>query len=333
MTEIYNKYLQNFVSYCKSDEETLMEYLTDLLIETYGVEKIIWNSEYYIYAEGTIPIMLVAHMDTVFRNPPKKVFMNDKYIFSKNDEGIGADDRAGVSAIMSLIEVGYKPHVIFTRGEETGCVGARYASNELYDDVIKKDINIMIELDREGFMNYVTYDNENRDMEKYIEKFGFTKDYGSFSDITELGPTFDIASLNLGIGYYQQHTKYEYLDYNEYLTTIDIIEGILQNPPLQPLEHIEAPNRYHGYYGYSSGYTYQKEDNYLEGILDVEIDLTELQYYSYDFDNIDWEQAIQSEHTTLIQIAEQAIIQELAKHPELFTKYQRQTRRSLYDNY
>lgn len=38
---------------------------------------------------------------------------------------LGSDDRAGVYAIIQIIEAGYKPHVIFTTDEEIGAVGAQ----------------------------------------------------------------------------------------------------------------------------------------------------------------------------------------------------------------
>ena len=51
----------------------------------------------FVYAKGDIPILLVAHMDTVFDEPPKRLFYNKKEdkIFNPNG-GLGGDDRCGV---------------------------------------------------------------------------------------------------------------------------------------------------------------------------------------------------------------------------------------------
>lgn len=39
-------------------------------------------------------------------------------------QGLGADDRAGIFAIIQIIKSGLRPHIILTTDEEVGGVGA-----------------------------------------------------------------------------------------------------------------------------------------------------------------------------------------------------------------
>ena len=82
------------------------------------------QTEDYIYAEGNIPIALVAHLDTVFDNPPKHIFFDHDQDVMWSPNGMGADDRAGVFAIIKIISHGFRPHIIFTHDEELGGDGA-----------------------------------------------------------------------------------------------------------------------------------------------------------------------------------------------------------------
>ena len=42
-------------------------------LRKYYPEENVFVTEEYILCKGNVPIMLVAHMDTVFKSPPKKI--------------------------------------------------------------------------------------------------------------------------------------------------------------------------------------------------------------------------------------------------------------------
>ena len=79
----------------------------------------------YILAEGELPVCLVAHLDTVEKKPPTDIYFDKEQGVMWSPQLLGADDRAGIYAIIQIIEAGYKPHVIFTTDEEIGAVGAQ----------------------------------------------------------------------------------------------------------------------------------------------------------------------------------------------------------------
>lgn len=180
--------------------------------------------EKFIYAEGNIPILLVAHLDTVHQYMPSQIFIDQEQEILWSPQGIGGDDRCGVYSILKIIDDGYMPHVLFTQDEEVGAFGARHASN-----LLSPDINFMVELDRQGNNQAVFYDCGNEDFMDYILSFGFDLEYGTFSDISILSPKWDIASVNLSIGYYNEHTKSEYICLNSMYNTIDKVKKILDD--------------------------------------------------------------------------------------------------------
>lgn len=93
-----------------------------------------WNVYASLPGEGE-PILFCAHLDTVAPGKGILPVMDQKgFIYSKGDTILGADDKAGVSAIVEALEVVLEkrmPHrpieVLFTICEETGLLGARNA--------------------------------------------------------------------------------------------------------------------------------------------------------------------------------------------------------------
>ena len=176
----------------------------------------------YIYAKGEIPVGLLAHMDTVFREPDY-VFDVDGVL--SGQKGLGADDRAGIYAILHLVKQGYKPTVIFLEDEEIGGVGAEKFATDSY--IFDLELNFLIELDRQGLDDAVFYDCGNKDFHDHILGFGFKKAYGSFSDISFIAPKLDLGAVNLSVGYFGQHTINEFLILDGLARTIDRVEQIL----------------------------------------------------------------------------------------------------------
>lgn len=190
-------------------QSELKTFLASILTEKYGEENVV-SEDGYLYARGTHPVLLVAHMDTVHKSPPKDIFYNKTRTKCLAMEGIGGDDRCGVIIILDIIEH-LNCSVVFTEDEETGCVGAK----KFCTSGIELNANYAIEVDRKGSNDYVFYKDYNADFESLIKKFGFTKGYGSCSDITHIAPAFKLECVNISSGYYRPHTNDEYVDFDE----------------------------------------------------------------------------------------------------------------------
>lgn len=78
----------------------------------------------YIVAVGDIPIALVAHLDTVFGSGVADLYYDQRKGMMWSPQGLGADDRAGLFAILQIVQSGLRPSVILTTDEERGGLGA-----------------------------------------------------------------------------------------------------------------------------------------------------------------------------------------------------------------
>ena len=206
----------------------------------------------FIYAEGNIPVMLLAHMDTVFKSPPSNIQKVGNVIHA--DNGLGADDRAGIYAILDIVEKGYRPHILFLEDEEIGGVGAKLFAKSS----IKPNINYMVELDRRGVQDAVFYDCDNEEFTNYILAFGFKEAYGSFSDISTIAPELGVAGVNLSIGYSLEHTKSEFLALDVLSKTTEKVIEMLKDNNKVKFEYIDGYDYnsewlrvYNAYYGKS----------------------------------------------------------------------------------
>ena len=191
----------------------------ELITSEYTVQK----QKGFLYAEGSTPILLVAHLDTVHRALPETICYSADGTVMMSPQGIGGDDRAGVYMILRLIQSCHC-HVLFCEDEETGGHGARAFTKS----GIKPDVNYIVELDRTGSNDAVFYQCRNRQFERHINSFGFQTAFGSFSDISILAPHLNLAAVNLSTGYYHAHQPGEYVRLDKVEELIDRVEKLLQ---------------------------------------------------------------------------------------------------------
>ena len=215
---------------------------------------IVTDNDNYIFCSFGYknPVMLVAHMDTCndssqglfqygynykkAQADPKKMITKANNIIrveSRGNDCLGADDRAGVSAILTLLRNCKKnkiplPPVLFTNYEESGGIGVDRFIKEIEMDSSK--INLMVEIDREGVSQYVTYHTVDREVDDYVQSFGFHEKTGCYSDIMDLTDYYMIPSVNVSAGYYNQHSSREYLVLDELDLTCTRLLKMLDNP-------------------------------------------------------------------------------------------------------
>jgi hypothetical protein len=207
-----------------SKEVKLFNSLSNLLSKNYNYKVV--KSDNFLYAKGKIPIGIIAHVDTVYKEPPNIIFHDVDLKAMWSPLGLGADDRAGVFAILKLLQKGYRPTVIITRGEEKGGIGAY----ELISKMPKNDsLKFLIQLDRSGFNDAVFYDCDNKEFEKYITGFGFNTEFGTFTDISIIAPVWGIAAVNLSVGYLNEHSDIEHWFYDSCYETIEKVGWILDD--------------------------------------------------------------------------------------------------------
>jgi hypothetical protein len=149
----------------------------------------------------------------------------------------------------------YNCSVLFCEDEEVGGKGAdAFSESKLAKEL---SFNYIIELDRKGEKDAVFYDCDNEDFEKFITQDFYETAYGSFSDISVVAPFLGCAAVNLSCGYYNAHTKTEFVVLKEMERSIEEVCNILTRTTEDDVyEYIESA--YSGYYArYYSGSYYK----------------------------------------------------------------------------
>ena len=223
MRVLQDKDYRLFEKLVSLNEKQMVQAMTQLIKSKY--DNVIATKD-YIIAIGDIPIALVAHMDTVFKFPVSDLYYDQKKGVLWSPEGLGADDRAGIFAIIKILQDGLRPSVILTTGEEDGGVGA-CAICERYPDCPIPELKYMIQLDRHGTNDCVFYDCYCPEFVDYVESFGFCERWGSFTDISFLMPEWQIVGVNLSVGYEDEHSKQEILCINPLFDTIKKVKKML----------------------------------------------------------------------------------------------------------
>ena len=190
-------------------------------------------------------------MDTVFKKPPEEIFFDERHNVMWSPQGLGADDRAGVFAIIQIIRSGMRPHIIFTTDEEKGAIGATKLAKL---DCPFSKLKYLIQLDRRGSDDCVFYDCDNKEFVDYVEDFGFNYNIGSFTDISELCPSWEVAGVNLSVGYRNEHSETEVLFVGQLLSTISKVKKMLEAAERAPeFKYVPAITRPYSTNWYSWG--------------------------------------------------------------------------------
>lgn len=186
------------------NQATLKEYL-DLHLQDLGYST--FSKKGFLYAEGNIPVLLVAHLDTVHNEKAEIICFSEDMRYVMSPQGIGGDDRCGVYMIMQLIR-DFKCHVLFCEDEEVGGRGA----NKFVASKLKPSVNFIVEMDRRGSNDAVFYRCDNPEFTDFVLGFGFKENHGTFSDISVIAPPLNTAAVNISAGYYNEHRLHEYID-------------------------------------------------------------------------------------------------------------------------
>ncbi|MGM0901589.1 MAG: M20/M25/M40 family metallo-hydrolase [Bacillota bacterium] len=194
------------------------------------------------YKAGKGPtILLNAHLDIVEELEENRRIMKDQNIWSSSHGILGADDRAGVAVLLHMAEMLYrsssfsgKVKYIFTVKEEIGLIGARKV-----DEYFLWGTDAAIVVDRRGKGDIITSCGGyipfcDKEYGRFIEEVAKEKGLpewkctqGGSSD-TRIWAEHGIQSVNLSVGYNQEHTKEEFLDIQACYETVQLIETIFE---------------------------------------------------------------------------------------------------------
>jgi len=152
--------------------------------------------------------------------------------------GIGGDDKCGVYACLELLKELPNLKAAFFVSEETGCHGSKQADKNFFENVgygIQFDApeNWMVS---EFCMGVQLFGRDTEFFkscdEVLTETFNPDRKYQShpYTDVYALKNTFDFSCINFSIGYYDYHTREEYVViedvYNGIKTGKELIEKL-----------------------------------------------------------------------------------------------------------
>jgi len=282
--------MEGFRQILKMTQPELHFYLLGRLEHYYKLEDIFIEDGSFIYVRGEIPVLLLAHLDTVHLHAPTddSIFYDQEQGVIWSPDGIGGDDRCGVFSILEMLEKGYRPHVLFCWDEEVGTIGS--SNFTTFDIEDTEEINFAIQLDRKGFGESVYYNLDNKDFEDYINSFGFETELGSYTDICQVCPSLGFAGVNLSAGYMDEHMDIERIYFFELKETqrkvMEILDDQKINPRLydykdkssysyryssyyDPFDYYNnsLSNSYNGYPGEDEDDDYNEDGEYIKNFL------------------------------------------------------------------
>lgn len=194
--------------------------------------------EQFLFIKGNREnrVLLVAHADTYWdsyycdnENDPQLVSQRNGIIKNENG-GLGADDRAGCAIVFLLKDIGHS--ILITSGEEHGRKGSNWLMNKNPDiaDEINLNHQFVVQFDRRNGTDFKCYSVGTEEFRDYVKKStGYSEpDRSSYTDIVTI--CRDVCGVNLSIGYYNEHSKEEYLAIGEWENTLNISrEWLSQN--------------------------------------------------------------------------------------------------------
>jgi len=170
---------------------------------------------------GESSTMFTCHLDTASRNKEKVNHIIDgKYIRTDKSTILGADDKAGMTILLYMIENNVPGLYYFFCGEEVGCVGSNYASKLDFSTY-----NKCVSFDRRAYHSVITHQFGERCCSDFFAEVLSQRlnKHGNFKyEPDPTGIITDSASFmynikectNISVGYFKEHTVNEYQDIN-----------------------------------------------------------------------------------------------------------------------
>ena len=129
-----------------------------------------------------------------------------------------------------------KPYIFLSTDEEVGGSTTKIGAKDCKD--LAKGINFILALDRQGSVDSVYYQCDNKEFKKWIDDHGFTEAQGTRTDICTLCDEWDVAGVNFSVGYYSNHTERETVHLDELYVTLEKCMYIICKACIYSLSHI-----------------------------------------------------------------------------------------------
>lgn len=347
--------------------ENVQEYVINRLSKIEGINitrhggnivAVLSNSD-----EG-IKLGINAHMDTVhaFRDD-RKVFLDvveGDEILSTNDACLGADDRAGLALVLSLMEdfadKNHRMHTDFTGSliawitvdEEVGCVGAEQLSAMGFFENLDMSITFDRRNERDIVCKNFSGDFCDVSYAKAFVKAGaeigqvWKPVSGSISDAM-ISSEASVNSVNLSVGYDSEHTTYETLNLRALYDTYRLAHSFIR---LVCHEEI-TPYVYSGYgkypsyggnsyfangdsyYSYGNSYDFDYEEKNTNARMNLTVDGVEFEQSYYGENDREYSDFVSVNHNEFVDM----MAEYLSQNPSAYDELQRKITARSYDKW
>jgi hypothetical protein len=180
---------------------------------------------------GESDVMFTSHLDTATSADTEVTHVIEGNIIKTDGTTIlGADDKAGVTIMLNMIENKIPGLYYFFLGEEVGCVGSKKVSEKQKTEKLPY-INKVISFDRRSTDSVITFQASSRccsdkfalalaeQLNKFETTFKYDKDpTGVYTDSAQFTRIYSECT-NISVGYYSEHTFSERQDI-EHLTKL-----------------------------------------------------------------------------------------------------------------
>ena len=223
----------------------------------------------YFYKIGESRTIFASHLDTVSKDFVKVTHVLDgDLIRTDGKTTLGADDKAGTTVMLWMIQNNVPGLYYFFIGEEVGCIGSGFASK--HEDF--KEYDRILSFDRRGTGSIITHQSCGRSCsdsfaDALCGEFNFlgldySKDSGGvYTDSAEFADYIQECT-NVSVGYYKEHTTNEHQDI-AHLTALAeaCVKVDWEGLPTKrnPMVYEAKP-----YSGYNYGRTYSTYDDWYD---------------------------------------------------------------------
>lgn len=180
---------------------------------------------FYIEIGGDSTTMFTCHLDTADRQQKVVRHIIEGDIIKTDGSSIlGADDKAGMTIMLNMIENGVPGLYYFFIGEERGCVGSRRVSQNWEKMEFSKRIKKCISFDRRGTDSVITEQLYGvccsigfaKELSNRLNSTGYQFKYspdptGIYTDSAQF-TTLIPECTNISVGYYNEHSNSERQD-------------------------------------------------------------------------------------------------------------------------
>lgn len=242
---------EDMVEYLCNEIETIpgVSYYRDEMMNIYATKGKLNENEYYP--------MFIAHTDTVHSMVDKIIVKEEKlkrpntfgkqfgddmvsslkaYTEDGMPTGIGGDDKCGIFICLELLKTLDKVKIGLFVSEETGCHGSSKC-----DENFLKDVGYITQYDAPG--NHLVseicsgvrlFERDSEFFKKTINVIenGFGNEMfvqsHPYTDISQLKKKIDVSCINMSCGYYNMHTKEEFVSIEDVKNAISVGQNMVK---------------------------------------------------------------------------------------------------------